>query len=303
MRAPSERTIKRLFALSRNQCAFPTCVGAIIQPSGTPTGKICHIKARNPGGPRYDPLQTNDERYAFENLILLCGVHHDIVDNDPKTFTVELLKEFKEMHERAGNIELSQEDARLALLLMDSYIHVQAEGDSQVMVSSPGGTQVKNVYHRPPKIKVVLERREGVISSAQARQVQQWIETLVENTIGIKREQAFGMWQNRFKNRFKIARYDELAADLFPEAKAWYRQQMAISMRGLKTKAPDAYRNARYGAIKHAMKIMGADKEDYYSKLSVRLKMRKAFSSLTELTNRDLDRAYNMVMRDAGDMR
>src|SRR5262245_30551379 len=120
-KGPSESSIKRLFALSRNRCSFPDCTTAIVQTSGTVTGKICHIKARSPGGPRYDPAQTNEERHAFQNLILLCSVHHDIVDAEPEKFTVELLGEIKEMHERDGDIELSMDGARQVRRLMDSY--------------------------------------------------------------------------------------------------------------------------------------------------------------------------------------
>jgi hypothetical protein len=77
---PSDSVIKRLFALSRNHCAFADCMIPIVQPSGTVTGKVCHIKAKSPGGPRYDSTQSDAERHAFDNLILLRGVHHDIVD-------------------------------------------------------------------------------------------------------------------------------------------------------------------------------------------------------------------------------
>src|SRR6202035_809818 len=109
------------------------------------TGRICHIKARKPGGPRYDVGQTDEERHAFDNLILLCSVHHDLVDDQVGTYTVDLLKEMKEIHERNGNIELTQADAVLARRLLDSYLHIEASGEAQVMVGSPGGIQAKNV--------------------------------------------------------------------------------------------------------------------------------------------------------------
>ncbi|MGH7794506.1 MAG: hypothetical protein ACREQ2_06375 [Candidatus Binatia bacterium] len=46
MPEPTEKTIKQLFALSGNVCAFPDCKVPIIEPTGTITGEICHIKAR-----------------------------------------------------------------------------------------------------------------------------------------------------------------------------------------------------------------------------------------------------------------
>jgi len=156
MKAPSERTNKRLFALSGNRCAFPNCTTLIVQSSGTVTGRICHIKARKPGGPRYDVGQTDEERHAFDNLILLCSVHHDLVDDQVGTYTVDLLKEMKEIHERNGNIELTQADAVLARRLLDSYLHIEASGEAQVMVGSPGGIQAKNVTIKTSRQKVAV---------------------------------------------------------------------------------------------------------------------------------------------------
>jgi hypothetical protein len=157
----------------------------------------------------------------------------------------------------------------------------------------------QHVYQHPPKRRVVLPRREGAISTAQCRTVQKWIETLAENTTRMTREQAFGMWWARLKARFGLNRYEELETTQFDEAKSWFQQQRAILTRGLKMKAPDAWRNARYAAIKRAMNALGTTNSEYYPEIARRLKIRKGFSSLTELTKRDLDRVYAMVSKDA----
>ncbi len=145
MKTPSERDVKRLFALSQNRCAYPGCKTAIVQASGTQTGKICHISAKSQGGPRYDPKQGEEQRNGFENLILLCSVHHDIVDQEPNKYTADLLRDFKEMHERNGNVELSQNDVRMAQKLLESYMRIEASSGAQVMVDSPGSIQAKTV--------------------------------------------------------------------------------------------------------------------------------------------------------------
>lgn len=64
-------------------------------------GEICHIKARSPGGPRYDPLQTPGERDGYENLIAMCGSDNKIIDdpNLANAFPVELLLRYKKEHE------------------------------------------------------------------------------------------------------------------------------------------------------------------------------------------------------------
>ncbi|MBI3408744.1 MAG: HNH endonuclease [Planctomycetes bacterium] len=147
--------MKRLFALSRNRCAYPKCETPIVNPkTDTIIGDICHIKAHNSGGPRYDPNQTEEERHAFENLLLLCKVCHRIVDDRPDIHTVELLRELKEMHERNGDIELSVDAARMAQrLYAASHVSIQASDNAQVMVASPGAIQAQQVVIKTTKRK------------------------------------------------------------------------------------------------------------------------------------------------------
>ena len=166
-------------------------------------------------------------------------------------------------------------------------------GERNVVV---GGNFV--MYQQPSRQRVVVERREGAISTEQERQIAELVERLAEGTVGMTRKRAFAMWGARFKNRFGLAKREDLPAEKFPEAQAWYRQQAAIQARGYKTKAPDAYRQARFGAIHQAIGRMGVEKVTYYQEVAARLKM-KPFSSLKELTKRDLERVYTMALRDA----
>ncbi len=84
MSRPTEKTVRRLFAMSGNVCAFPECSSPLVEPIGTITGEICHIRARKPGGPRFDSSQSPTDRHAYKNLILLCGQHHKIVDAEAR---------------------------------------------------------------------------------------------------------------------------------------------------------------------------------------------------------------------------
>jgi hypothetical protein len=95
---PSIRDIKLLFARSGNRCAFPKCPAPLAL-NGTLVGEICHIKGDKPGSPRYDAAQTDEERHAYGNLIILCPTHHAVVDDDPESYTVERLHKMKSDHE------------------------------------------------------------------------------------------------------------------------------------------------------------------------------------------------------------
>jgi hypothetical protein len=156
-----------------------------------------------------------------------------------------------------------------------------------------------NYYQKPPVQKPVMERRADSVSRAEAKQIQDWIADLADGALGKPRRAAFGEWQTRFKKRFGVTRYDELESSRVREAEAWYRERKAIQTRGLKRRSPGDWSRQRKGSIKAAMTQMGRTNEDYYPELSRRLKMKKGFTSLTDLTQRDLDRVYNMVRRDA----
>lgn len=95
---PSIITIKEIFALSGNTCAFPGCNQQIFDDNHSFVGEICHIEAANQGGERYNPNQTDDERASIDNLILLCANHH-LVTNNVSIFSVDTLKEMKRWHE------------------------------------------------------------------------------------------------------------------------------------------------------------------------------------------------------------
>ncbi|MDB5141157.1 MAG: hypothetical protein JWR12_3073 [Mucilaginibacter sp.] len=91
-------TIKKLFALSGNNCAFPNCKEHMVDRSGVVLGEICHIEAAEELGERYNVNSNNEERRNYENLILMCSKHHKIT-NDVKEYTVGALKKFKVDHE------------------------------------------------------------------------------------------------------------------------------------------------------------------------------------------------------------
>ena len=94
---------KILWGRSGNQCAFPECNQELHQMVGsdgsTVIGEECHIEARSVGGPRYNKNLTEKQVDSFDNLILLCPVHHTIIDRNPQEYTTVVLKKMKADHE------------------------------------------------------------------------------------------------------------------------------------------------------------------------------------------------------------
>lgn len=147
MNNPRVKTLKRLFALYGNQCAFPGCATPVADlTSDTLTGDVCHIKGRGVKGPRHDPHLTEEELHAFENLMLLCPTHHRVVDNDPAGYPVERLLAMKKEHERlhSGGREPGN---GVASGLLQSAISDAARGDAPLRLEE---------LRRPPDAIVEL---------------------------------------------------------------------------------------------------------------------------------------------------
>jgi tetratricopeptide (TPR) repeat protein len=93
-----ESTIRKLFAVSGNRCAYPDCAEKLVG-TGDIIGEVCHIRAASKNGPRYAPSQTEEDRNGYDNLILLCPNHHTITHNE-KLYAVETLCKWKKDHEK-----------------------------------------------------------------------------------------------------------------------------------------------------------------------------------------------------------
>jgi hypothetical protein len=99
----SDKNRKILWGKSGNRCAMcrhPLVVDQTDLDSESVVGEECHIVSGAPNGPRRDPNFPTGEINELTNLILLCRVHHKLVDDQAETYTVELLHSMKANHEK-----------------------------------------------------------------------------------------------------------------------------------------------------------------------------------------------------------
>lgn len=171
MKSPKLSTIKSLFARSRNTCAFPGCSSPIAETNDVVTGEVCHIKANKPGGPRYDPKQTDDDRHSDSNLILLCSRHHTLVDADSAKYTVDALIKMKLEHQESGTPPIPIGIDKIAIQLLNNYeIRVSvADNSGVVSINSPNSTIIQTVIVKQTraKTKTSIEPPPGSIGSSQ----------------------------------------------------------------------------------------------------------------------------------------
>lgn len=109
----TDKTRKVLWGRSGNLCAFCKAhlvVDASEVDSESVVGDECHIISGAPNGPRHDPTLVPGEIDGLGNLILLCRVHHKLVDDQPETFTASTLRQLKANHEKWVKERLGQQN-------------------------------------------------------------------------------------------------------------------------------------------------------------------------------------------------
>jgi hypothetical protein len=88
-------------------CSRPGCFTSTHGPSSDPDrvvniGVAAHIAAASPGGPRYDPLMSDEERGCVSNGIWLCQSCAKLIDSDEALYTTRLILSWKVAAEAAA---------------------------------------------------------------------------------------------------------------------------------------------------------------------------------------------------------
>jgi len=104
-RQVSTKTHKMLWGRAASRCAFPECKRELVidgnaVDDASLVGQECHIIAKEPEGPRGQSDLSSKKRDDYDNLILLCNIHHKHIDDQPNTYTVESLRHLKQAHEQ-----------------------------------------------------------------------------------------------------------------------------------------------------------------------------------------------------------
>ena len=112
------KTHKLLWARSGNMCSFPECKKELVideTSTDDPSiiGQEAHIVAKKKDGPRGSHPLELDKRDKYDNLILLCSIHHKVIDDQEIEYTIEKLHEYKKTHENWIKESLSYDSQKL----------------------------------------------------------------------------------------------------------------------------------------------------------------------------------------------
>lgn len=142
---PTADTLSKLYLRSGNECAFPGCTEVLFNDQDQLIGQCCHIEAAKPGGERYNPSQTDEDRRSYDNLLFLCYKHH-IETNDVNKYTASALKRIKLDHENR---------------FRDKRINIHPTYVPQILKSFEGINQ--QIQEASESIKSINEKQDTII--------------------------------------------------------------------------------------------------------------------------------------------
>jgi hypothetical protein len=90
-----------LFAASGGYCQNPGCSRELFidyPEKRIHVAEMAHVFAANDEGPRANAALSEEERGAFENLILLCSLCHTIIDKAPEVYPDPVIIAWKRAH-------------------------------------------------------------------------------------------------------------------------------------------------------------------------------------------------------------
>ncbi|MGI8544410.1 MAG: HNH endonuclease, partial [Aridibacter sp.] len=104
-----------LYIDSGGICAFPDCPQRLVESEtdvdeATILGEAAHIVAESVQGPRGKEVINEEDRNKHTNLILLCRKHHKIIDSQPRTYSVAVLRQMKAEHQKRIQTALQKKE-------------------------------------------------------------------------------------------------------------------------------------------------------------------------------------------------
>ncbi len=126
-----------------SSCRCPTEGPTSEEGGSVSLGVAAHITAAAPGGPRFDPSLTPEQRSSVQNGIWLCGLHGREIDLDCARYSVGRLCTIKVEHElrvrRTLGVKPADRDGTVVASLDALAIHEIRKGEAELQMRDPEG--------------------------------------------------------------------------------------------------------------------------------------------------------------------
>ena len=194
--------LKILCARSGNHCALPNCHKILVEGETAHdvaefVGFIAHIVGKNPGSARYSDTMAPQEKRRHDNLILVCGSCHKIIDGQKNTYTVEELCRIKTEHEEWIRSSTEREMPNITFLELDLITKYLVSAQDQ-----EAGSYVLT----PPKEKILKNKLSSTTESlittglVQVKQVGEFIDKSPDMLFGSRLKVGFVQKYNRLRS-------------------------------------------------------------------------------------------------------
>lgn len=134
---PVQQLLAKRVGYRCSLCGAPTAGPAAEVGRSTNVGEAAHITAASPGGPRFDPSLSAEERRSPENGIWLCCTCGRKIDVDTRLYTVDVLRNRKTQ---------AEEEAQSTLGVASPFLRIRAPLKLQG-THEPRFTEVESYYH------------------------------------------------------------------------------------------------------------------------------------------------------------
>lgn len=122
-----EATKRAVAARVAHRCSNPDCRASTAGPQVEAgktlnVGVAAHISAAAPGGPRYDPALSPEQRSDIANAIWLCQNCAKLIDNDPQRFTSGVLVAWRGLAEAVAQAEVGKTQGHRVAEVQDKWV-------------------------------------------------------------------------------------------------------------------------------------------------------------------------------------
>ncbi|MCG6557074.1 HNH endonuclease [Ruegeria sp. 1NDH52C] len=168
--AITQKSIKILWSASGGRCAFPGCWERLCYHEAEDAapftlGEMAHICGDKPGANRHDASQTDAERDAYQNLILLCPTHHTLIDRkeNEAEYTVDTLHKMKASHEARVLARLEKEPMTTKVEIARALLPLLEENRQSWAQYGPSSELALSQPHNEAAYAVWVSERLSVI--------------------------------------------------------------------------------------------------------------------------------------------
>jgi hypothetical protein len=106
-------------------------------------GEECHIVGEKPKAARY--IENYPQPETYNNAILMCGVHHKIIDDNPIVYSIEILHNMKDRHEKAIREALQNRTLQPLIIKDSDFLTVVEKAQRAVGMEINHPAQLYNV--------------------------------------------------------------------------------------------------------------------------------------------------------------